>query len=166
MSGAAPLVSGVETSALRGRAESESPKAPPPAGPTTTAGTSTPAASADGDDATLRAYRDRKPLTAEELKKLDSQQAKLSSAVKTNRCNDAARIANDILDRSPEYYVQRNPATKKVQPCQSAISREMSRRQAARSKNVGSGASHAAPQQQKMKSAPREADEAASSTAE
>ncbi|HUS63896.1 MAG TPA: zf-HC2 domain-containing protein [Kofleriaceae bacterium] len=168
VSGADPLVSGVgaEGTATRGRMETQAPKAPPPAGPSsTTASTRAPAAS-DGDDATVSPYRDRKALTPEELKKLDSQQAKLSSAVKAVRCNDAARIANDILDRSPEYYVQRNPATKKAQPCQSAISREMSRRQAARSKNVGAGAAQAAPQQQKMKSAPREADEAASSTAE
>ena len=69
--------------------------------------------------------------------------------------------ANDMLDRSPEYYYKRNPATKKAEPCQTQISSEMNRRRLARSKNVGSGgAVHAAPQQ-KAKSAPREADEAA-----
>jgi hypothetical protein len=167
VSAADPLVSGVEPGGMRGGGsvggKADAPRMPPPQA-TPSASTRKPMTADDADS--FRPYRDRKPPTAEELKWLGGQQAKLSSAVKAKRCVEAAKIANDILDRNPDYYVQQVSGRKTAQPCQMAVATEASRRARARSKNVGDGSSQAAPpqQQQKAKSAPREADEAAAET--
>lgn len=155
VSGADPLVSGESGGGLRG-GFGDAPKSPPPAATASTSGKS--AEPADGDG--FRPYRDRKPPTAAELKWLGGQETKLSSAAKALRCNEAAAIANDILDRNPDYYVER-VAAKVPQKCVMAVSQEKNRRAVARNKNVGAGPSHAAPQQQKMKAAPQESDDAA-----
>jgi len=173
VSGADPLIEGEldmkggigggGASATRGRAAdkmqqaAQPPAAPPPSTSSSTATTgNAPGAidfAQDGDSGGYRVYK-QKPMTSAELK---ASEGKLGAAVKKKNCLEAARIANDILDRNRDYYYKK--VAGQTKPCQMAVTAETRNRTARRaSKNVGSGKNVAAPA--KMKAAPAK-DEAA-----
>jgi hypothetical protein len=88
---------------------------------------------------------------------LSVQEQKLTALARGKRCREAAAIANDILDRNPEYYVRRIRDSKDVEPCRSLVSVETKRRAARRARAPGGKAAGAS---QKAKAAPAR-DEAA-----
>ncbi|HWM88550.1 MAG TPA: hypothetical protein VNO33_21995, partial [Kofleriaceae bacterium] len=109
-------------------------------------------------DGRYRPYRD-KPLSKKEQGWLDGQEIKLSELARNKRCREAAAIANDILDRNPEFYTRRIGGSKQMEPCRWYVGQEQKRRaarrvQAPRSTKSSGGA------QQKVRAAPAK-DEAA-----
>lgn len=62
------------------------------------------------------------------------KQQQLEEAAKLKRCQDAARIANDILDRNPDYYYQRVDRSSSVKTCSGFVSAERDRRAQSRGK--------------------------------
>jgi len=87
-------------------------------------------AAAEPAPPTYRAYKDPK----RELQWAKSEQRKLSTALGKQRCRDAARIANDILDRNPDYYYKRVKGSKAIKSCQWYVSNEQKRRSRTRAK--------------------------------
>jgi hypothetical protein len=79
-----------------------------------------------------------------------SEQGKLNRALdakksKDERCRDAARIANNILDRNPDYYYAKVEGSKRLAPCNMYVSQERSRRSSDREKARAKGTKKAAP---------------------
>lgn len=156
------LVGGADKGAERGRAQ---------AAPAPTTSSSAPSdakldfADPGAGESGYRVYKD-KPISPKDQAWFRQQESKLSQAVKTKRCYDAAKIANDMLDRNADYYTKRVDGSKAVQPCSMAVRDERSRRASSRraSKNVGAGQGQSA--SQKAKAAPQKDDEAASEAAE
>ncbi len=105
----------------------------------------------DTDDARTRS------LSKKEAGWLSVQEQRLTALARGKRCREAAAIANDILDRNPEYYVRRIRDSKDVEPCRSFVGVETKRRAARRAKAPGGKAAGAS---QKAKAAPAR-DEAA-----
>ncbi len=105
----------------------------------------------DTDDARTRS------LSKKEAGWLSVQEQRLTALARGKRCREAAAIANDILDRNPEYYVRRIRDSKEVEPCRSYVGVETKRRAARRAKAPGGKAAGAS---QKAKAAPAR-DEAA-----
>jgi Putative zinc-finger len=146
-----------------GRASNAAPPAaqPPASAPAPTAG-------ADADDAEgaesgrYRPYRDR-PLTKEEQGWLESQELKLGELARGKRCREAAAIANDILDRNPDYYTRRVKNSKEVEPCRWYVGDEQKRRAMRRAQKPPPPARSGAGASQKAKAAPAK-DEAAEQT--
>ncbi len=66
----------------------------------------------------------------------EQQHQRLNSAVGRKRCIAAARIANDILDRNPNYYYKRVGPTKQVKSCRWYVNKEWSRRAKSRSRRA------------------------------
>jgi negative regulator of sigma E activity len=153
------LVGGGGKGATRGRAE------PAPA-PTTSSDAKLDFADPGAGESGYRVYKD-KPISPKDQAWFRQQESKLSQAVKSKRCYDAAKIANDMLDRNADYYTKRVDGSKAVQPCSMAVRDERSRRASSRrasSKNVGAGQGQSA--SQKAKAAPQQDDEAAAEAAE
>jgi hypothetical protein len=116
----------------------------------------------------FRPYRDPN-LSRSEQGWLFTQEGKLDTAVRNRQCRQAAAIANDILDRNPEYYARRVKDSQAVQPCQWFVSDEQGRRTrlraqkstATKARRKGGSAS------QKVKAAPeRDAADAAEKTSQ
>lgn len=88
----------------------------------------------------------------------ESQHQRLNAAVKNRKCLDAAKIANDILDRNPSYYYQRVGSSQQVKVCRWYVNQEWNRRaktRASRSKYRSPKESGAAGKPNKAKAAPR-----------
>jgi len=64
------------------------------------------------------------------------QHTRLNSAVGSKKCLQAARIANDILDRNPNYYYKRVGPTKQVKVCRWYVNKEWNRRAKSRSRRA------------------------------
>lgn len=77
-----------------------------------------------------RVYRDAK----KELEWAKTEQRKLSKALSTQRCREAAKIANDILDRNPDFYYDKVAGTKSIKRCQWYVDNEQERRDRKRTK--------------------------------
>lgn len=75
-------------------------------------------------------YRDPK----RELEWAQTEHRKLAEALRGKRCRDAARIANDILDRNPGYYAQYVERSKDLKQCQWYVDDERGKRSRQRSK--------------------------------
>ncbi len=112
----------------------------------------------DADDARTRT------LSKKDEGWLSVQEQKLTALARGKRCREAAAIANDILDRNPEYYVRRIRDSKYVEPCRRYVGVETKRRAARRAKAPSTG-SKAAGASQKAKAAPAR-DEAAEKSAD
>jgi hypothetical protein len=125
--------------------------AAPAADPETVAPGGAAVATGKSDDARTRA------LSKQEAGWLSVQEQRLTALARGKRCREAAAIANDILDRNPEYYVRRIRDSKDVEPCRSFVGVETKRRAARRAKAPRSKAAGAS---QKAKAAPAR-DEAA-----
>lgn len=114
----------------------------------------------DGDAAPAAPSTTR--LSKSEQGWLTVQEQKLTALARGKRCREAAAIANDILDRNPEYYVRRIRDSKDVEPCRRDVGVEQKRRAARRakapaSKQAGGGG-------QKTKAAPARDEAAEQST--
>jgi hypothetical protein len=57
-----------------------------------------------------------------------TQNKKLEDAARLKRCRDAAQIANDILDRNPDYYYQKVTGSVAVKSCSGFVTAERNRR--------------------------------------
>ncbi len=84
------------------------------------------AAQSAGDEGKFRAYRE------ETNKWAKGQRAALVRAYKSNDCVRAASIANDILDRDPDYYTANVKNSREVKDCKFYVSDEKARRQKSR----------------------------------
>ena len=98
-----------------------------------------------------------------ELQIGDSPFSSTKSALAAGKkdCREAARIANDILDRNPDYYYKKVAGSKSVQPCSWYVRDERTRRVTARkakSSNTGAAA--------KAKAAPRKEADSEAAAAE
>jgi hypothetical protein len=71
-----------------------------------------------------------------ELVWAQSQHDQLAQAVKDEKCREAARIANDILDRNAAYYRANVAGSKDVQRCQWYVADEQRRRAGARARRA------------------------------
>lgn len=89
-------------------------------------------------DRPYRAYRDRPDAW------VNAQQLRITEAYNRNDCVTAARIANDILDRSPELYTKRTKKLEAVKRCKVYVQREKSKRAVARKKRGTTSSSKAA----------------------
>ena len=69
-----------------------------------------------------------------ELKWAQTEERKLDDALRGQRCRDAARIANDILDRNPDYYYTRVERSKAIKSCEWYVKDERQKRSRRRSK--------------------------------
>lgn len=94
-----------------------------------------------------RAYRDRPDAW------VNTQQLRITEAYNRNDCLTAAKIANDILDRSPELYTKRTRNLEAVKRCRVYVQREKSKRAVARKKRSKSSSKAAS----KAKRAPNPA---------
>jgi hypothetical protein len=104
-------------------------------------------------------------LSREERGWLDLQEQKLAALARDKRCRAAAAIANDILDRNPDFYARRVRDSKLVAPCRTYVNGEQRRRAAVRAKSAPAAASKAgAEPAQKVPAAPAR-DEAADKSA-
>jgi hypothetical protein len=90
---------------------------------------------------------------------LQVQEQRLTALVRNKRCREAATVANDILDRDPDYYARRVGALKEVELCRAYIGNEQRRRAAARQAQPPKGGA-GAPAQTKAAPQPDEAAEA------
>lgn len=90
--------------------------APPPAEPSSSS--------------SYRVYRDAK----KELEWAKTENRKLSKALTSQRCREAAKIANDILDRNPDFYYKKVAGTKSIKRCQWYVDNEQERRDRKRTK--------------------------------
>ena len=91
--------------------------------------------STDEGESTYRAYRDDpKSKRESDTRWAQGQEQLLAQAVSKKQCRDAARIANDILDRNPDYYSKRVKNSKDVKNCQWYVSNERKKRTRARAK--------------------------------
>jgi hypothetical protein len=90
---------------------------------------------------------------------LQVQEQRLTALARKKRCREAAAVANDILDRNPDYFARRVRVAKEVELCRSDIGNEQRRRAAARQAQPPQGGAGAPPQ---SKAAP-EKNEAAES---
>jgi hypothetical protein len=110
-----------------------------------------------GGSSAYRVYRDKRAdREAKELQgKLHSvlDNSKLS---KTKRCSEAAKIANDILDRNPEYYSAKVEDSKRLSPCEWQVQNERKSRSKRRAE---------AKRAKAKKAAPAESDDAAAAEA-
>lgn len=57
-----------------------------------------------------------------------SQAKKLEDAARLKRCRDAAQIANDLLDRNPDYYYSKVTGSVAVKSCSGFVEAERKRR--------------------------------------
>jgi hypothetical protein len=80
-----------------------------------------------------RAYRDRPDGWVSE------QQLRITEAYQRKDCLTAAKIANDILDRSPDLYTKSTTKLEGVKRCKAYVAKEARKRQVARQKNAKSG---------------------------
>jgi anti-sigma factor RsiW len=91
-----------------------------------------PETSFEGDGAPearpYRAYRDRPDSWVNE------QQLRITEAYNREDCVTAARIANDILDRSPELYTKSTKDLEGVKRCKAYVAKETQKRRIARQK--------------------------------
>jgi hypothetical protein len=110
--------------------------APPPGGRAQTGGAAP--ADADAERGAFRPYRESDVRDGKDAGWLREQEASLGAAVKQKRCRDAAAIANDILDRDPEYYTARLAGSKEVADCRWYVSDERKRRVESRKKATSS----------------------------
>ncbi|HKE19254.1 MAG TPA: zf-HC2 domain-containing protein [Kofleriaceae bacterium] len=104
-------------------------------------------------------------LTKEERGWLDLQEQKLAALARDKRCRAAAAIANDILDRNPDFYARRVRDSKLVAPCRSYVNGEQRRRAAMRAKSPPAAASKAGAEPAKTVPAAPARDEAAEKSA-
>ena len=94
---------------------------------------------------------------------LDSKATKKSQS---KRCREAAQIANDILDRNPEYYTSKVKDSKWLQPCSGFVATERTLRARKRSgtdtgkANAAKAKKKAGTDSTKAKAAPAEMDSA------
>jgi hypothetical protein len=58
------------------------------------------------------------------------QHGKLTAAIKAKKCREAAQLANDLLDRNPDYYLSTVAGSKEVKSCQYYVDAEAKRRAA------------------------------------
>jgi hypothetical protein len=124
--------------------------APPPAAapaPTTTAATGAAAGGEATKNDRYRAYRAQDDAWAA------TQEKSLAAAAEQKRCRDAAAIANDILDRDPEYYTARIAKSAGVETCSWYVSDERSRRVATRRKAEAEDDAKGASKAEKAKAA-------------
>ncbi len=80
-----------------------------------------------------------------ELKWAQTEERKLSDALRGQRCRDAARIANDILDRNPDYYYTKVERSKAIKSCAWYVKDERQKRSRRRSKARPKRAAPASP---------------------
>jgi hypothetical protein len=108
-------------------------------------------------ESAYRAYKDGEGGPSWE----ETQTTRLKAAWKGKRCQEAGKIANDILDRNPDFYTKRVKNTKAVTECSYYVKNETKRRARKRraTKKRASGGSTS-----KAKAAPQR-DEAAASEA-
>ena len=107
-----------------------------------------PAFEGAASDRPYRAYRDRPDAW------VNAQQLRITEAYNRNDCRTAARIANDILDRSPELYTKRTRNLEAIKRCKVYVQREKSRRAVARKQRNSTSSGKAAT---KAKKAPQPA---------
>ncbi len=60
------------------------------------------------------------------------QQKQLENLVRLKKCRDAARVANDILDRTPDFYYEKVDRSTAVKPCSGFVEAERKTRAARR----------------------------------
>ncbi len=60
------------------------------------------------------------------------QQKQLENLVRLKKCRDAARVANDILDRTPDFYYQKVDRTAAIKTCSGFVEAERKTRAAKR----------------------------------
>ena len=101
--------------------------------PGTFAGESKGANKSDTPNAGYRAYRDRPETGLDNW--AQSQQLELTRAYRDDDCLRAARIANDILDRHPDFYTAQTQRLEAVKRCKPYVAKEQSRRKTARSQS-------------------------------
>ena len=80
-----------------------------------------------------RAYRDRPDSW------VSQQQLRITAAYNRNDCKTAAKIANDILDRSPDLYTKNTSKLEAVKRCKAYVSKEARKRRIARKKRSRTG---------------------------
>jgi hypothetical protein len=97
------------------------------------AGESKGASKSDGVNQGYRAYRDRPQTGLDNW--AQSQQLELTRAYRDDDCLRAAKIANDILDRHPDFYTAQTQRLEAVKRCKPYVSKEQSRRKTARSQS-------------------------------
>lgn len=93
---------------------------------------------------TYRPYKD-KPVSAQERAWLSRQQVSLEKLAADKKCRAAAEIANDILDRNPDFYTSEVARSKPVKSCSMYVKDEARRRATARSGKAAGGASAGTP---------------------
>jgi anti-sigma factor RsiW len=103
------------------------------------AGMAAPAAPAAESIAPQQASRDEAKAEAAkstaELAWARMQHGKLTAAIKAKKCREAAQLANDLLDRNPDYYLSTVAGSKDVKSCQYYVDSEAKRRAAATHKS-------------------------------
>jgi hypothetical protein len=97
-----------------------------------------------------------RPQAKQELSWEAQQTATLAAAARAKRCLAAGRIANDILDKKPDYYKKNVAGTKAVSDCRSYVASETRRRAKARSKRAAQRSKKAAGVPSKAKAAPQD----------
>ena len=78
-----------------------------------------------------------------ELEWAQTQRKKMSKLISAKKCKDAAVIANDILDRNPQYYYKNIDSSTEIKRCQWYVVDEQRRRSSQRAKNRRSSAGDA-----------------------
>ncbi|HUH04131.1 MAG TPA: zf-HC2 domain-containing protein [Kofleriaceae bacterium] len=91
-----------------------------------------------------------------------TQANKLEDAARLKRCNDAAQIANDILDRNPDYYYAKVTGSVSVKSCSGFVTAERKRRDRVTRSNKAKPKSPAPASGSKDAKAAPQPDEAAS----
>lgn len=114
-----------------------------------------PSPSFEGDGAatsqTYRAYRDRPDSWVAQ------QQLRITQAYNRRDCLTAAKIANDILDRTPELYTKSTKNLEGVKRCKAYVQKEAQKRRVARKNQRNSGKAAAGKRKARAKSSPKQA---------
>lgn len=90
------------------------------------------------------------------------QQKQLENLVRLKKCRDAARVANDILDRTPDFYYQKVDRTAAIKTCSGFVEAERKTRAARRYRARAAKKRSPASAPAKAKAAPQQ-DEAVES---
>lgn len=116
----------------------------------------------DKGGASSRDERDHKneKAAAAERAWAQTQANKLEDAARLKRCNDAAQIANDILDRTPDYYYAKVTGSVSVKSCSGFVTAERKRRDRVTRSNKGKAKSPAPASGSKDAKAAPQPDEA------
>jgi hypothetical protein len=107
--------------------------------------------------------RENQQAAAAERAWAQTQANKLEDAARLKRCNDAAQIANDILDRNPDYYYARVTGSVSVKSCSGFVTAERKRRDRVTRSNKAKPKSPAPASSSKDAKAAPQPDEAAAS---